>query len=1150
MGSSLLEDYFGPSEADAAENADADSSALMEEYLARRFGGAKAREVPPIEEGPPGRPGSTLLAAGLRMGFPVAGAVAGALSPVPGGAYAGGALMGAAGEYLAQLTEGQPTDWQEVGLQGALSAVPFVGKARSIGGGMLLRGAESALLSGTAEGARSLLHGESPDPERMAHAALIGGAIGGVAGGIEGKLATLADSAKRAQQGASLIDELAQGRQAAAAQADDAYRTATAQITEGLPVEDRALFDAFREGRISLAKPGPDGMPLPFNPEQYDRLSQARDAWEALTQQHEAAQGWLPHQQAGEAAQHALETGGDPAQAADAAAQAAELAQARRRVVTERTALDEAKDATFAKTAETRRVEQDATAIAQVVAEQEPPTLGQMGLPGEVGPANGLSAADPERLAPSVIDKVFAPEDVKGLVTQLARDNVDQISEARRGVQTRAQREALARPIVAELADRLGTNPDTFVANLRKRGEAVNAEQMEALKTVLNGTAADFAAAVKDAAANPDDPQTLLRAYKAMTVGRAVLAHKAGAIAETARTMRALQDAPLIENLQGRAFEKLLKEAGTTPDRLKEIVQRAAMLDDPAAMERFMHEAGNATTADRIFEAWQSGLLSGPKTFVRNFVSNAAALGLRFPEEAAAAGIDALRATVTGTPRERFLGEAVADAYGASRGLVGGARTALRAFQTESPSALGAAKFHYQHAIPGKLGRTIRLPLRGLLAADEFWKSLSSEGSIHAQAYREAAMEGAKGTARLERMTQLLTEDRGRLLDNAKAEALYRTFQTQDKAIPRAIVHLRTQIPGARYVIPFVSTIYNLAGFGLERTPLGVLPFAKRALSGELAHGEAVDRLARMAVGTGLAGAVAALVGDGGLTGAEPIHRGEATALRTTGWQRDSVKIGNQYVSYSGLEPVSTMLGTTADAVALFHDPLVAPEDVVARLAFGFARRLGDQPFLTGLQQVLDASQNPTSGATFLKRLAVTAIPNVVAQASRAADPIVRRTNGSLGQIAQARTPASTGLLPMRNIWGEEIRRGSTGVEGLLNPFERSPIRLDPASVEVRRLVEAAGLGIQGPSPTYTEQGKHHPIDPEDYDRLSVRAGTLAKAFVTRLVTSQSYQRITDDERRASLVKREFDRARDKARAELKLALAHKVAATAARSRH
>lgn len=946
-----------------------------------------------------------VLSTAVRTVLPIAGSVAGALSPIPGGTYLGGALAGAGAEVLGSWLDGEEVDPKEVALQGIVSGLPFFGRARTPLAGAVMRGAQAATVGAGSELVREMQHDQPIDLSRVLKRGALSGVVGAPFGGLEGALARRATLANlRLEQ-------------------PDVPPTAVPD----LPVA-----------------------PAPFAP----------------------------------------------------------------------------------------------------LGTVEPqPTLGQMGLPGRLGlgearEVGALSAADVNDLAPSIIDRVDTTDDVKTLIQNLASRNSSMIEDARRGVQTTAQREAAAQPIVAELAQRLGTDPDSFAKNLRQRGEAVNAEQMQALKTVFTSVTGDFYDVAKQVAAGDSDPQTLLKMAKAMNLAKGVLSQKAGAAAEMGRGLNALRGVQQMERLQGKALEALLSQAGTSEDALRNIATKAADLaetGDPSVLTKFLREITETSTEDKIHEAWMSGLM-GVRTQIINNTSNALMLGVRLPQEALAGSMDALRASVTGAPRERFLGEVVADTLGMTRGLMGGARAALRAFKTEMPQWDATARTEVRpFAIKGTAGKVVRTNLRLLLAADEFWKAFGGEGAIYAQAYREAAQEGYSGTARLQRMADTIGNERGRLKEAVTPEVLYRTFQSPSALADRALGLREWQAPIVgvkpfRWLFPFVRTPINVVSAGAEHSPLGMFSTLAKAFDGRSA-GEIEDSAARAVLGMGLGGAVVAHAASGGITGAGPSDRAEAQALRATGWQPYSIKVGDRYYSYNRLEPLGSTLAFAADAAEAMRDPLVDPEEAAARVGAHFMKRMTDLPFLTGLQTILDAREDPERfGSAFVKRFASSFVPTMVAEAARAVDPVARDTSASLTDMLASRVPGfSDDLPPLRNIWGEPVQRGPGGLATFLPMDTGAPVQTDPASVEVRRLVTATGFGVGSPARSLTTQGKAEPLTPEEYDRFSEQAGQLAKTLVTRLVTAPNYQRIQSDEKRARLVTNVIGKARDVARHQLRL---------------
>lgn len=140
-----------------------------------------------------GLKGSDVMAMISRVGGGLAGGVLGGLasSPtvlgIPAGVMAGTVAGGAAGEALAQKIEGrQDINLGQVGMQGAINAIPFGGAAK--GAGLLRRvltaGAKGALVNTGASVGTSLAEGEMPDVGNMKLAAYLGFAGGGALGGL------------------------------------------------------------------------------------------------------------------------------------------------------------------------------------------------------------------------------------------------------------------------------------------------------------------------------------------------------------------------------------------------------------------------------------------------------------------------------------------------------------------------------------------------------------------------------------------------------------------------------------------------------------------------------------------------------------------------------------------------------------------------------------------------------------------------------------------------------------------------------------------------------------------------------------------------------------------------------------------------------
>jgi hypothetical protein len=277
------------------------------------------------------------------------------------------------------------------------------------------------------------------------------------------------------------------------------------------------------------------------------------------------------------------------------------------------------------------------------------------------------------------------------------------------------------------------------------------------------------------------------------------------------------------------------------------------------------------------------------------------------------------------------------------------------------------------------LGTGVRLPSRGLMTVDEFFKQLNyrmyvrtnlalegvqagkTDGKelaeyVHerfnnyvtkgGRAYNEAnvyldAVETSKtlngleyggeqrAVIQAELARQPYDPSRGGLADAALEYAKVNTFTNdlaQDSVVGilgESLGKLKTKIPMLNFVVPFINTPTNILKFALDRTPLGMgadLIYRRKKLTEGLKNEDPMVRA--QTAGRLATGASAVTVGmwytlsnKEFITGGGPRTQEEKEALQLTGWQPYSFKIGNKYVSYQRVDPMATVIGLFADLV-------------------------------------------------------------------------------------------------------------------------------------------------------------------------------------------------------------------------------------------
>lgn len=766
-----------------------------------------------------------------------------------------------------------------------------------------------------------------------------------------------------------------------------------------------------------------------------------------------------------------------------------------------------------------------------------PPTPPTIGTDDFELPIRGGSPETPPPLpkyAGSInLERINASDDVKRMIDQTAKTFEEQITAARRGVIPHAETQ--------RMADQLGMTADELLQ--RPVGAAFNDAQGLAVRRINAASAAN----VVDEAAKFARGEISRDQFKAAWARHAMIqAQESGIATEAGRALSARRIFVSPEEFKARTLKEI---ADRLPggDLTDLIADRLARLDvtDVAAVNQFLRSVSQATKWDMIYEAWLSALLSGPQTHAANIVSNAVAVASGAVERSTAGVIESARARILRVPKERFVGEGPAALYGSVAGLREGVRKGVQAFLTELPSqSMTKIDTRVMQAIPGKTGKAIRIPLRALTAADEFFKAVNYSAAIHGAAYRKAAMQGLKGKALIARVAELAASPGSlppALVKGAEAEMLYRTFQQPLGPVGQTLYRLREQTVVGKVIAPFLRTPVNVAKFGLERTPLNAFRLMAKQWQGTLRGPAVSDEWAKVAIGSAIAAGTATYALEGRISGGGSKSAGERAALQRTGWQPYSVRIGDTWYSYGRIEPLGMIIGATADFVELTDQMTEAERaHAASKISLAIANNLTSKTFLRGVSDVLNAITDPERyGERWVNSLAGTIVPTGVAVVARATDPTVREVHSTLEAI-RARIPiASTELEPKLDLWGNPIQRaGSTGSR-LISPVMGSPVNPDPVDAELVRL----GLAFVPPRPRLTIQGLAVDLEPKDATMYRRAAGVIARGRVEAILKSPTYERLSDDLRRDQL-KRAVQQAHEEARLSMLVVLARRPGGT------
>lgn len=327
-------------------------------------------------------------------------------------------------------------------------------------------------------------------------------------------------------------------------------------------------------------------------------------------------------------------------------------------------------------------------------------------------------------------------------------------------------------------------------------------------------------------------------------------------------------------------------------------------------------------------------------------------------------------------------------------------------------------------------------------------------------------------------------------------------------------------------MFPFVKTGANILQMSLDHNAIymAASPLQKKLLTAQTAEGA----LARSQCAFGMFSlAIGSMMAFNGLiTGSAPSDPQERKALFATGWKPYSFKVGDNYISYQGYEPLHGMLGFAADC-ANMYSTITNPDDE-ARLKHFQAQILptlvnnflDKAAFRTGLSQ-LDLIMNPQDADEWNRAMAQTAkgfLPNVafVTNTKSVGEHDVLQPKTMYERIFYRYFPEKwTPMDYRRNVFGE--KQSITGLIATSSfdvpdtPEEEALeylSRYGYSPSEIDNVIANTGLKITDFKDSETGRSAMDAMK-EEMSTVTIQGITLREA-VRALVTSEEYQSLPD----------------------------------------
>ena len=777
---------------------------------------------------------------------------------------------------------------------------------------------------------------------------------------------------------------------------------------------------------------------------------------------------------------------------------------------------------------------------------------------------------------------------------QISRLYAGQIDESKRGVITLAATRAMA--------DLIGASPskarEIMEALLaRKRGEGLNvrgmgmAESMLAAKDIVVSEMRKLDGLAK--AAETGDEKALLQfAYQNELVANLMRQYK-GAQTEYARVTSSFRiearaktgDADVDANLlalEGRDMTKLLENYGGA-DALREAARKYNKLEHPhqrAAMARGVSKWKR--WGDAGYEVWHHFLLTNPITQTKNIVGGLiTAMVMPNLETAGGAlvgtgrrmmGASANDVTTWGDLNAQIFGQimsfkealiASGKTFYTMKDQLPGSKFDENRMLDNPFSAAGLDIDPNNHSVgaisadvAGNILTLGRVSYRTLMAGDAFFKTIAMRGEMYKQAFQTGRGRGLDGEKLADYIAEFVADPPAAAMDKMEAVAKYGTLQNDLDKFGKNIKGVAGNA-FFRWAIPFVKTPYNAAKYTfVDRTPLGVL-WGEQARILRGGGKEADEAKARIAFGTSLGLSAAYLAYTGEISGGGPVNKAQREALRLQGWQPYSIKVGGKWVSYQGIEPLSSILGAWADAaevlMATSDDDEVDTTDIIGAALGATLYNITNKTFLEGFARLTSMASDRSKGPRAVEDYLSSIVPRGVDYATRLNDPVIRDAKGIIEQFKKQIPGLSDTLNPRVDLLGNDIVRGiqhgrnktnlAYGPDSL-SPFYLSKENQDPFIAE---LVRIGGIPPSNYDRDINVRGLEDSITLPDKDRywLQKRTGQLGRAAMEAVFNDPQWKETTrlskaGNKEATDLIRQKYAAAYRKAKEAAKIELIEK----------
>ena len=460
------------------------------------------------------------------------------------------------------------------------------------------------------------------------------------------------------------------------------------------------------------------------------------------------------------------------------------------------------------------------------------------------------------------------------------------------------------------------------------------------------------------------------------------------------------------------------------------------------------------------------------------------------------------------------------------------------------------------------VGGVLRVPGAVLLGTDAFFKTLAKGAFVNQMAYREAAKKGygvnplqkIKGKTQTQFIKDFLNKPRP-ILEKAALEDAARVTFTKDGKIARAFSKIkRAKMPiGDNYEIPIGSIANMFVPF--VRTPINLLEYSMtNSIFAKLTPGynkaikkggaAADDAVGRMIAGSSIM-STAILMAEGGteiealddvgVTGSFGADYNLKNTLKSaTGWQERSLRIGEEFWSYSRFDPVSTIVGFAVDMRDIVRRNQISPQRNVENyleaagkmIAGSMWSNIADKAMLKGIADMgeaittvtrdiesgSDVNRSSNAFRALTNQVARASVPNVLRSYGRAKDPFVKDTYTFL-EVIKDGLPWMRGDLNSRvDMFGDVMYLEEYGPSGENLPEDFRELAMNITKKSTRKektagkdMLVQLGYEHKRPKRNLTFSGQSVELNSDQYSLLEMSSGKQFKYYIEELANHPAY---------------------------------------------